>query len=463
MTKHITTIFFCALTAALGCQSSSEKKADTEKKDSSMVKLLTLDPGHFHAALVQKTGYPDIDTNVYVYAPEGPEVEAHLNLIKQYNTRAENPTNWNEIIYKAPDFAEKMFAQKKGNVVALAGNNRLKTDYIKRSVEAGLNVLGDKPMAINTDNFLTLVEAFNAAKQNNVLLYDIMTERSEITNILQKELMHDAALFGEIKKGSEKDPSVFIESIHYFFKSVSGKPLVRPAWFFDPAQQGDAIADVGTHLVDLVQWQCLPNVLLDYTKDITITSAKIWPTPLTPTQFASITGKNEYPDYLKPLIEKDSILQTHANGEMNYTIKGIPVKIIARWDYKAQAGGDSHHAIVKGTKCTLEIRQGAAENYKPVLHIVSAAGKDIDSNTVAQSIAAISAKYPGVGVEKNSAKEWKIIIPAKYDIGHEAHFAQVMERFLQYLKEKKLPEWEVPGMLAKYYTTTKALEMAMKK
>lgn len=460
MIKFSTISILAVVTMAGACQSPSGTKAD-EQKDSSMVRILTLDPGHFHAALVQKISYPDIDTTVHVYAPEGPEVESYLDLIKQYNERADNPTHWNEVVYRGNDFAEKMLAEKKGNVVVLAGNNRLKTDYIKNAVSVGLNVLGDKPMAINTANFNKLVEAFDQAKQNNVLLYDIMTERSEITNILQKELLHDSALFGEIKKGSEKDPSVFIESIHYFFKSVSGKPLVRPSWFFDPAQQGDAIADVGTHLVDLVQWQCFPEVALDYAKDVNITSARIWPTPLTPTQFAGVTGKNEYPEYLKPYIEKDSVLQTHANGEMNYTIKGIPVKIIARWDYKAAAGGDSHHATIKGTKCTLEIRQGKEENYKPVLYIIPAAGnKDIDS-TVQQSIAAISAKYPGVTVEKINAKEWKVVIPAKYDIGHEAHFGQVMERYLQYLKEKKLPEWEVPGMLAKYYTTTKALEMAM--
>lgn len=449
--------------AIASCQSPSETKvADSEKKDSSMVKLLTLDPGHFHAALVQKVSYPGIDTNVHVYAPDGPEVEAYLNLVNQYNSRPENPTHWNEIVYKGNDFAEKMFAEKKGNVVVLSGNNRLKTDYIKRSIDGGLNVLADKPMAINTDNFNKLVQAFDDAKKNNVLLYDIMTERSEITNILQKELLHDSTLFGQIKKGSEKDPSVFIESIHYFFKSVSGKPLVRPSWFFDPAQQGDAIADVATHLVDLVQWQCLPNISLDYTKDVNITSAKIWPTALTPTQFASITGKNEYPDYLKPLIEKDSILQTHANGEMNYTVKGIPVKIIARWDYKAAAGGDSHYATIKGTKCTLEIRQGKDENYKPVLYIILADNKNADS-VIQKSIAAITAKYAGVSVEKVNAKEWKVIIPAKYDIGHEAHFGQVMERYLEYLKDKKLPDWEVPGMLAKYYTTTKALDIATKK
>jgi predicted dehydrogenase len=456
-------ILLAVAVAASGCQSPSENKADTGQTDSSMVRLITLDPGHFHAALVQKKNYPDIDTTVYVYAPDGPEVEAHLDLIKQYNSRAEDPTHWNEVVYKGNDFAEKMFAEKKGNVVVLAGNNRLKTDYIERSVNAGLNVLGDKPMAINSANFDKLVSAFEAADKQKVLLYDIMTERSEITNILQKTLMHDTALFGGLKKGSEKDPTVIIESIHYFFKNVSGKPLVRPTWFFDPEQQGDAIADVGTHLVDLVQWQCLPDQALDYKNDVNITSAKIWSTPLTPSQFASITGSSSYPAFLQPYI-KDSILETHANGEMNYTLRDIPVKIIARWDYKAAAGGDSHHSIIKGTKCTVEIRQGEKENYKPVLYIVPAKKQDGQfDNAVQEAIQKIDASYPGVTVEKQPSGEWKVVVPAKYDIGHEAHFAQVMERYLQYLKEKKLPHWEVPNMLTKYYTTTKALEIASAK
>lgn len=458
--KNFTGLLFF-VTAIWGCQSPSEKKVENGKTDSSMVRLLTLDPGHFHAALVQKTGYPDIDTTVHVYAPDGAEVDAYLNLIKQYNNRTDNPTNWNEEVYRGNDFAEKMLADKKGNVVVLSGNNRLKTDYIKSSVEAGLNVLADKPMAINSENFDKLVQAFDEAKKKNVLLYDIMTERSEITNLVQKELIHDTTLFGVLKTGSEKDPTVIIESIHYFFKNVSGKPLVRPAWFFDPTQQGDAITDVATHLVDLVQWQCLPNVTLNYTKDVQISSAKIWPTPLTPSQFNAVTGVGSYPDYLKPYITKDSILQTHANGEMNYSVKNIPVKIIARWDYKAEAGGDSHHATVKGTKATLEIRQGKAENYKPVLYVYPS-GKDnqLFDTLVQQAIAAISQKYPGITVEKQQGEEWKVMIPSKYDIGHEAHFGQVMERYLQYLKDKKLPDWEVPNMLAKYYTTTKALQTA---
>lgn len=35
------------------------------------VKLITLDPGHFHAALVQKSMYPQVDPTVHVYAKKG--------------------------------------------------------------------------------------------------------------------------------------------------------------------------------------------------------------------------------------------------------------------------------------------------------------------------------------------------------------------------------------------------------
>lgn len=461
MQRYNTILFLALMMGATGCQSSGDKKNEPVK-DSSMVKLITLDPGHFHAALVQKVGYPGVDTTVHVYAPGGPELQSYLSLVNQYNERADNPTHWKEEIYTGSDFAEKMLEEKKGNVVVLSGNNRLKTDYIQRSVAAGLNVLADKPMAINSTNFTRLVQAFDDAGKKNVLLYDIMTERSEITNILQKELMQQAGLFGELKKGTEKDPAVMIESVHYFFKNVSGKPLVRPEWFFDAEQQGDAIADVGTHLVDLVQWQCFPGVPLDHTKDIRINAARVWPTPLTLSQYASITGKDTYPGFLKKDIVKDSILNTHANGEMNYTLKDIHVKIIARWDYKAAEGGDTHHEIIKGTKATLEIRQGKAENFKPVLYIISAGREKVDFDAaVQQAMAAIAGKYPGVKAEKQGA-EWKVIVPSSYDVGHEAHFGQVMERYLQYMKEGGLPEWEVPNMIAKYYTTTKALETATK-
>ena len=78
----------------LGCSMEKEKETFTGAKGE--VKLITLDPGHFHAALVQKTMYPQVDPVVHVYAPEGPDVEDHLQRIEAFNHRTENPTTWQE-------------------------------------------------------------------------------------------------------------------------------------------------------------------------------------------------------------------------------------------------------------------------------------------------------------------------------------------------------------------------------
>jgi predicted dehydrogenase len=426
------------------------------------IKIITLDPGHFHAALVQKEMYAGIDPEVTVYAPGGAELEAHLALVKQYNERAENPTKWVEKVYTGSDYFEKMLSEKKGNVVVLSGNNRQKTEYINKAIDAGLHVLADKPMAINFQNFNLLQAAFAKAAQKKLLLYDIMTERSEITNILQREFAQVPELFGELKKGTADDPSVIIESVHFFYKFVSGKVLTRPAWFFDPTQQGDAIADVGTHLIDLVQWECFPEETIDYKRDIKINSARIWPEPLTISQFSLITKQSAFPEFLKQYVKNDTILQTHGNGEINYTLKDVHVKTIARWEYKAPpGGGDTHYSILKGTKSNLEIKQGKEEAYQPTLYIIPNGSQNSFESTVRNTISKLNNTYAGVTTEK-TANGWKVVIPQSYKIGHEAHFGQVMTRYLQYLKDKKLPEWEVPNMLAKYYTATKALEMATK-
>ncbi len=171
-----------------------------------------------------------------------------------------------------------MIAEKAGNVVVLSGNNIKKTEYISKSLMAGFNVLADKPMVISSDNFKLLEEAFDVAKKNNLLLYDVMTERFEVTTMLQKEFSLLPEVFGTLEEGTEKDPAVTKESVHHFYKYVSGSVLTRPAWFMDVAQQGEGVVDVTTHLVDLVQWECFPGKVLDYTKDIQITSAKRWTT-----------------------------------------------------------------------------------------------------------------------------------------------------------------------------------------
>ena len=262
------------------------------------VKLLTLDPGHFHAALVQMYMYDEVDPTVHVYAPAGDDAQMHLDRIKIYNERSERPTSWNEVLYTGDDFLEKMIAEKKGNVVVLAGNNGKKTGYVKAAVDAGINVLSDKPMAIDQQKFAMLEQTLQEAPAKGSMVYDIMTERSEINNELQRVLVANKDLFGEMEKGTPEDPAITKESVHHFFKYVSGQPLRRPEWYFDVDQQGEGIVDVTTHLVDLVQCTVMPEQEIDYKKDIEFTSARRWATPIPSDKYRLVTGQDESPDFL---------------------------------------------------------------------------------------------------------------------------------------------------------------------
>ena len=429
------------------------------------VKLITLDPGHFHAALVQKTAYPQVDTNVHVYAPAGNEVQAHLELIRQYNDRTADPTHWNEIVYTGSDYLQRMIDEKKGNVMVVAGNNRAKTQYIKAALDAGINVLSDKPMAIDPANFDLLKESFATAEANGLLLYDIMTERYEITTELQRELARIADLFGAFVPGTPENPSIVKESVHHFSKAVSGAYVLRPAWFFDVEQQGDGVVDVTTHLVDLVQWGAFPDQVLDYRADVEMVDANRWSTPVDPVQFKQVTGLDNYPDYLQKDV-KDGVLHVYSNGDISYKLKGIHAKVTVIWNFEAPAGtGDTHYSLMRGEKAELIIRQGAEQNFRPTLYVKSTDGAADFKVRLDAAIAALATKYPGIAVAAAAEGDgsWRIEIPSSYFVGHEAHFGQVTERYLQYLIDGKLPAWEVPGMIAKYYVTSEGLRIAKSK
>ncbi len=433
----------------------------TMKKEKS-VTLITLNPGHFHAALVQKSMYPDVDTNVYVYAPEGPEVQDYLARINAYNERDTDPTHWNEHLYTAPDYFEKMLEEKKGNVVVLAGNNRIKTDYIYHSVDNGLNVLSDKPMVITADKFPMLKKAFRVAQENGVILYDIMTERFEITTILQKKLSMTPEIFGELMDGSLDKPAITKESVHHFFKYVSGIALVRPAWAFDVEQQGEGIVDVTTHLVDLAQWEAFPDEVLDYNTDVDMVKARRWTTAISPEEFRNVTGLENYPAFLKKNVRNDTLM-VYCNGDIDYRLKGKYVHISVEWKYKAPEGaGDTHYSIMRGSLSNLIIRQGQEENYIPEVYIQSLSGDPVGFEKKLKKVINedFAADFPGLGVKRIDETSWQLVIPTEYRHGHEAHFGQVTRNYLDYLKAGNLPEWEVPGMLTKYYITTEALKLA---
>ncbi len=426
-------------------------------------KIMTLDPGHFHAALVQKVMYDQIDSTIHVYAPSGPELNDYVNRINAFNQREAEPTHWTLKIYTGEDFLQRMLDEKPGNVVVISGNNRHKTDYINACVEAGLNVLADKPMCIDANGFEVLKGAFASAENKGALLYDIMTERFEVTIVLQKELSRRADLFGTLQTGTPDDPAVTKESVHHFFKYVAGEPLKRPVWYFDTDQQGEGIVDVTTHLVDLVQWECFPELVIDYAHDIEMLRARRWPTMLTREELAKVTQMDELPDELSLKLDDQGVLPVYANGEMIYKLNGVHVRISVIWNFQAPEGsGDRHFSIMRGSKANMIIRQGEAQHYRPELYVEPARGNTSGSVEPAllKAIGELQTLYPGLDVFKEEMG-WRIVIPEQYRVGHEAHFGQIMQKYLNFLTNGALPGWEIPNMLAKYYTTTAALEMAL--
>ena len=447
---------------------SNNKPAETQQNQNQFtgakgeVRLMTLDPGHFHAALVQKYMYEQIDPVVHVYAPESDDVKNYLDNIKGFNSREDNPTSWEEIVYTGDDYFEKLLAEKPGNVMVTSGNNAKKTEYILKGLEADINMLADKPLVITPEQYPMLEKAFQLAQEKNLLLLDIMLLRYDAANNIQRELSKIPGIFGELQQGSLEKPAITSESVHHFFKYIAGNPIKRPAWFFDASQQGDGVVDITTHLVDLVQWEAFPEVVLKK-EDVEMLSAKHWTTSLTKDMFKKVTQLEEYPAYLQKYVE-DDVLKPYSNGEINYKLKGSHARVSVVWNFAAPEGTeDTYNSSICGTKCNIIIKQDKEENYQSHLYIKANVDDDLEEINSALEEAVnnqLASQYPGIALERLDNKLWTVHIPAKYKVGNEPYFKAYTENFLQYLASGNLPEWEIPNMLVKYYITTEALKMA---
>jgi predicted dehydrogenase len=425
------------------------------------VRLMAVDPGHFHAALVQKEMYPGVSERVDVYAPLGPDLTEHLNRVAAFNRRTERPTTWAVEVHAGPDFFQRMLRERPGNVVVFSGRNRGKIGQIVASAKAGLHVLADKPWILKSDDLPMLAAALADADARSVVAYDIMTERFEATNSLQRELVNDKATFGDIVQGTAEKPAVYMESVHYLKKMVAGAPNIRPPWFFDTTEQGEGFNDIGTHLVDLVQWTLFPGQAIDASSDIRVLSAQRWPTWISEADFRSVTNEGRFPQSLSASV-KDGRLEYYCNTLVSYALRGIHTKLNVIWDWEPPGVGDTHFAFYRGTRARIEVRQTRADRYLPELYIVPAAAaiKPQVLAAVHAKIQSLKKDYPGLGVEDRGG-ELRVVIPDALRVGHEAHFAQVTASFLKYVRDpRSLPAWERPNMLAKYFVTTKGTELS---
>ncbi|MBC8007861.1 MAG: oxidoreductase [Prolixibacteraceae bacterium] len=416
--------------------------------------LVILNPGHFHAALTLRERHPLIDDDVHVFAEDGPDVDDFVRLVHAFNNRTLNPTRWTLYVYRGGDYLERLIAQRPGQVVLVAGRNNGKMQLIHLLHAQGFYVLGDKPWLVESEQIGLLREVTARAP----LAMDIMTERHEIANRVQRSLALEPAVFGDFRNDGDQ-PAIAIRSVHHLYKKVNDRPLQRPAWYFDPAVQGEGITDVTTHLVDLVQWITGNGVRFDFDWHVERLSARQWSTAIPRDIFSRITGLDDFPAALHDHVVDGTLLYL-CNAALSYRLRGVPVEIETLWGLEEpQGSGDLHRAILRGTRSDLIVDQGPQTGFLTMLTISPVESGRAFADALADAVARMQTDFPGLEVEPAGA-QFRIAIPKALRTTHEEHFSAVLHTFLTYLDEGKWPANLGSDLDIKYTLLAQALDLS---
>lgn len=419
--------------------------------------LIIVNPGHFHAGLVLRESHPVLSDQIYIYAEKGPDLDRFLAMAESFNRREKEPTRWKMHVYTGSDYLDRCIEEKNGDIVVLTGKNDTRMEYIDRLNRAGFAVLADKPWVIS-ENALPHLES--AMQADRPLTLDIMTERYEITTLLQKLFIEQPDVFGKIRIDPDGSPSIIKESVHHLYKTVNNALLIRPPWFFDIRIQGEGIVDVSTHLVDMTHWVLFPGEKIHFENDIALSDARRWTTPVPLDTFKKITQTDRFPTAITDHVEGD-ILNYFCNGDLLYRVRNVPVYIRVVWNLEIpEGGGDTHYSYMKGTRSDLLIRQAPESGFLAELLIIPKNNFDSVEKAVKRSLEQWSGTYPGLSVTRED-NTLLINIPDTFRTTHEEHFCQVRDAFLQYLDAGMLPPEARTNLISKYTLLAEARKKAL--
>lgn len=89
---------------------------------------------------------------------------------------------------------------------------------------------------------------------------------------------------------------------------------------------------------------------------------------------------------------------------------------------------------MRGTRANLIIRQGADQHYVPTLYIEPRERNSGDASpgldaSLKAVLPTIQRDFPGIEITKIT-NGWEVVVPEKYNEGHEAHFGRVSCRII---------------------------------
>ena len=134
------------------------------------------------------------------------------------------------------DFDE-MIAKEKLDVISITLPTYLHPDFTIKSLKAGVNVLCEKPMALNADECQRMAEAAKQTKKYLMIAHCIRfwPEYAETKNII------DSGKYGKVLAAT--------------FKRVGSPPnWAADEWFFDESRSGGMALDLHIHDTDYVQY-----------------------------------------------------------------------------------------------------------------------------------------------------------------------------------------------------------------
>lgn len=409
--------------------------------------LAFLDPGHFHAALTLGDRHPQIRDDLVVHAPKGPELDDFLTLVDAFNQRPERPTAWRVDVRPGEGSLERLVGERPGDVVVLAGRNDRKLATIRRLHDAGFHVLADKPWMTGPDGLDDLRHVLAAGP----LAVEMMTGRHEITAILAARLAGEEPVFGRFADGGADEPGIEITSVHHLEKTVNGRPLRRPPWYFDVRVQGDGIADIPTHMVD--QAQRLVRAARPGPADdalaLELLGARTSSTPVPRALFARVTGVAEFPPELASVVS-GAELAYRGNGQLSFHAGPVRVALDTRWELSAPpGGGDAHRSVIRGTRSVIRVEQGPSTAFRRRLTVEPRGEPGPVQAALERALAVWSGAHPGLSLAP-AAGGWEIRVPPALDTGHERQFPVVLAEFLTLVEEGRRPARLAADTLAKY-------------
>lgn len=154
----------------------------------------------------------------------------------------ENPVSAKEAskMFNAPVYnnLEELIKDSGANTLLTAAINSDKADIIVKAIDAGLNIVSDKPLVTTMEDLDRISDALG--KNKNVKLYLMLSERYNPVLHTAKKLI-DAGEIGQLVNIINMRPHRL-------------SPQERPDWMFDSKQYGGIINDIGVHDIDVAVW-----------------------------------------------------------------------------------------------------------------------------------------------------------------------------------------------------------------